>query len=184
MNAIADEPQRLNLLLITNDIDREMALLEALQESRTRCRLLSIPRGKDTIRYLERKGRFERAPKHDLVFFDPHQAGAEAMNLLRKIKKRQSLNTLPVVVLVDDETRPLLENVPSGSARSPGFAPVDLKDFLASMNNAPPARFLRAVCLLEQYGYILVRQTVNERSEEPPLVESGRFMQAAGADAS
>ena len=85
MTAIAQKRQRLNLLLLTEDNQRETSLLEALQESRTRCRLLCAPLGKDTIQYLERKGQYEGAPKADLVFFDGRRAGGEALSLLRKL---------------------------------------------------------------------------------------------------
>ena len=184
MTAIAQKRQRLNLLLLTEDNQRETSLLEALHESRTRCRLLCAPLGKDTIQYLERKGQYEGAPKADLVFFDGRRAGGEALTLLRKIKRRRSLDALPIVLLVDDETQPLLENVDTGSARSTAFAPVDLQDFLASLNNAAPDRFLRAIRLLEKFGYVLVRQRIADRCSNGPFVRLGGTALAAGANAS
>lgn len=157
MTSTAQKRQRLNLLLITNDSRREEILLDALQESRTRCRLLRAPLGGDTLRYLERKDPFQRVPVPDLVFFDAAPASTENLALLRSVKARRTLARLPVVVLADDESQSLMEQRGNGASRSTAFAPVCLDDFLTSLNNAEPEQFLRAVSLLEKFGFVLVR---------------------------
>lgn len=156
---------RLKFLLIADGPHSTRTVSEALRQSGTRCRLLMVPIGADTVPYLRREGRFRAAPVPDIVLFDAVDPRPTTVRMLQQLRADRVLRTLPLVVLTNDESRAQVEDLEVGCERHPAFAPVDLANFLASLNAVDPARFTRALSLLDDVGVVLVRMPPGRQSE-------------------
>lgn len=148
--------ERLNILLIANSSGSIGILRNELEASGTRCRLLTIGAGPATLPYLRREGPYAEVPKPDLILFDLADAATDALAVVRRIKRNGLLRKIPIVLLTPDG-EPLPEDIDIGQERYTTFSPVDLDSFLGALNAITPDRFMEAIALLEEFGFVLVR---------------------------
>lgn len=148
---------RLNILLIATNGYSTAVVRQALEASNTRCSLHKVGVGKKTLAYLRKQGTFADAPTPDLVLFDLLNAEASSTEVLSAIRADNQLRSLPVVLLTDEESDLPFDEITLGSTRYTTFSPVDLDSFLNALNAIRPNRFMRAISLLEKFGFVLVR---------------------------
>lgn len=160
---------RLNILLIADNADSIRVIREALESSNTRCRLLMVGVGPTTLAYLQQEGPYAEAPTPDLVMFDVVGGDPESLKVLKRIKSDAKFRSLPIVLLTGETIALGLEEMEYGTDRYTAFSPVDLDSFLTALNAIQPARFMHAISLLENFGFVLVRmpetETENASSE-------------------
>lgn len=149
--------QRLNILLIADNTDSIQVIRQALETSNTRCRLLMVGVGPSTLAYLRREGPYADAPVPDLILFDVVDAEADSIGVLKRIKADPRFQSMPIVLLTNDDSEPALEDMQLGRTRYTTFSPVDLESFLTALNAIQPSRFMHAISLLENFGFVLVR---------------------------
>lgn len=172
--------QRLNILLIAGDYDCSDTVTAALRSSQTRCRLLVIPQDRKALPCLRREGRFADAPEVDLVLFDAQDTDSQDVALLQSIRTDRALGSLPVVLLTGRNPAPALEEMLTADSPYTAFSPVDLDSFLSSLNAIDPARFMRAISLLENFGFVVVRMPEPACAHVPQPAESCRRMARPG----
>ena len=170
---VATTEQRLNILLIADNSECIRSIRSALEASNTRCRLLMVGVGPSTLAYLRREGPYAEAPVPDLILFDAVDAEPSAMAVLKRIKTDTGFRSLPIVLLTNSESEAALEDLQLGQTRYTAFSPVDLESFLSALNAIQPSRFMHAISLLENFGFVLVRMP--EASAMPDFDETPDF---------
>ena len=64
---------------------------------------------------------------------------------------------MPFALLTRPETEKVLEDEFESTGTCPVFSPIDLAEFLQTMNTRRPERFVSAVSLIAKLGIVLVR---------------------------
>ena len=149
--------ERLNILLIADNTDSIQVIRQALETSNTRCRLLMVGVGLSTLAYLRREGPYAEAPVPDLILFDVIDAEPDSIAVLKRIKSDPRFQSMPIVLLTNSESEATLDDIQLGNNRYTTFSPVDLESFLSALNAIQPNRFMHAISLLENFGFVLVR---------------------------
>lgn len=163
--------ERLNILLIADNSESIQVIRQALEISNTRCRLLMVGVGPSTLSYLRREGPYAEAPVPDLILFDVVEADPESIAVLKRIKSDPGFRSMPIVLLTGEESEHALDDMQLGRTRYTTFSPVDLESFLSALNAIQPNRFMHAISLLENFGFVLVRMP--EPGSVLPEVQEG-----------
>ena len=182
---MASERQRLNILLIGNNIATTRLVTDSLKSSNTRCRLLSVEHGPKSVACLKREGAHRDEPAPDLVLFDAACPDNESLQALKTIKTDPACRNLPIVLLTRDDAIAGLEEFAAENGGHTAFSPVDLDSFLDALNAINPERFIGSINLLANVGFVLVRipdESANDAAGEPDQdqVESRRSISGAG----
>jgi CheY-like chemotaxis protein len=94
----------LAVLLIEDNPGDVRLTREALRSSRRPANLTVVGDGVEAMAFLHRQGRYEHAPRPDLILLDlnlPRKAGGE---VLAEIKSDDQLQSIPVVILTTSRT--------------------------------------------------------------------------------
>jgi len=95
-------PQLLNaidVLLVDDDPGDTLMIREAFADNKVRNELACVADGVEAMQYLRREGRYERAPRPDLILLDLNLPRKDGREVLAEIKNDPLLATIPVVVL-------------------------------------------------------------------------------------
>ena len=90
------------LLVEDNPGDAGLAA-EALSDSRVINRLHHVKDGVEAMAFLARRGRYEGAPRPDLILLDLNLPKKDGLEVLREVKESQEWRRIPVVVLTLSE---------------------------------------------------------------------------------
>jgi CheY-like chemotaxis protein len=94
----------LEVLLIEDNPGDVRLTREALRSSRRPANLVVVGDGVEALAFLHRQGRYEHAPRPDLILLDlnlPRKTGGE---VLAEIKSDDQLQSIPVVILTTSRT--------------------------------------------------------------------------------
>jgi CheY-like chemotaxis protein len=94
----------LEVLLVEDNPGDVRLTREALRSSRRPANLTVVGDGVEALAFLHRQGRYEHAPRPDLILLDlnlPRKAGGE---VLAEIKSDDQLQSIPVVILTTSRT--------------------------------------------------------------------------------
>lgn len=149
--------QRLNILLIGNNSETARTVTDALRTSNTRCHLSSAPLGARALACIRGEDKYKNRPRPDMILLDAVNADGATIRILKAIKSEPGCENLPVVVLSCDDSVELLDDLQVGDTRYAAFSPVDFNSFLDALNAMNTARFMQAIALLENFGFVLVR---------------------------
>ena len=152
-----DPERRLNILLIEDSPRRLKLVRLALENASTRCRLHTVGANADALKYLRREAHFADAPRPDLVLLDFSQPDARYLKLVTEFRKAQEFGQLPFALLTRPETEEMLEDAFESTGACAVFSPIDLGEFLKTMNSRRVDRFVNAVSLMANLGILLVR---------------------------
>jgi CheY-like chemotaxis protein len=95
-------PQLLNaidVLLVDDDPGDTLMIREAFADNKVRNELACVADGVEAMQYLRREGRYESAPRPDLILLDLNLPRKDGREVLAEIKSDPVLSTIPVVVL-------------------------------------------------------------------------------------
>jgi CheY-like chemotaxis protein len=95
--------RELRILLVDDNLGDLLLTQEALKGARTPSVVSTVNDGVEAMQFLKREGRFENAPRPDLVFLDlnmPRMGGAEVLSAM---KADAELKHIPVVVLTSSD---------------------------------------------------------------------------------
>lgn len=154
---MASQHQRLNLLLVQDNPNRATMVRNELVASKIKCLLHTVGSGRNALNYLQHRRPFEAAPTPDLVLFDFVDPEPRVLKIMDQIKADESLHDIPVVLLTSHDSEQMLDNAYHDSDDCIMFSPIELDDFFRSMQSFDTERFLRAVKVIENLGFVLVR---------------------------
>lgn len=152
-----DPERRLNILLIEDSPRRLKLVRVALENAGTRCRLHTVGANADALKYLRREAHFADAPRPDLVLLDFSQPDARYLKLVKEFRKAEEFGQMPFALLTRPETEEMLEEQFESTGTCAVFSPIDLDEFLQTMNSRRTERFVNAVSLMANLGILLVR---------------------------
>jgi len=97
------EARALDILLVDDNLGDVLLTKEALRGAQIQSNVSVANDGVEAMQFLNREGRFENAPRPDLVFLDlnmPRKSGAE---VLAEMKSDEQLRVIPVVILTSSD---------------------------------------------------------------------------------
>lgn len=135
----------MEILLVEDSLSDARATIEALKEGGVQHRLTLLRDGEEATEFLNREGKFTRAPRPDLILLDLQLPRKDGRELLSEIKQDYELSQIAIVVLTSsrdeqDILRSQLLNVDSYITK-----PVDLDKFLAVVRQLRKRYWLRDV---------------------------------------
>lgn len=86
------------VLSVENDDAAFHLLKVAFQESQPAVRLVRASDGEGALEFLERRGRFQNAPRPDLVLLNMNLPKKSGLEVLAEVAANESLRSIPVVV--------------------------------------------------------------------------------------
>jgi len=103
-----DAVDRMEILLVEDNLDDANGTIQALKWGRVQCRVSLVCDGEEAIRFLHRNGEFARVPTPNLILLDMQLPEEEGQHLLAEIQASEELKGIPVVVLtgsIDHQAR-------------------------------------------------------------------------------
>lgn len=154
---MSNRDRRLNILLLEDSARRLKLVRIALEQSKTRCRLHSVSPGMNALQYLRQETPYQEAPTPDLVLFDFSDANPQYLTFVTELRGSEEFRNLPFAVLTRPESEVLLEETLELNGENIVFSPIELSDFLRTMNARRADRFVSAVSLVASFGFVLIR---------------------------
>ncbi|MBI5249604.1 MAG: response regulator [Desulfomonile tiedjei] len=93
------ENQCIEILLVEDNPGDVRLTKEALKEGKILNNLSVVPDGIEALAFLRREGRYENAPRPELILLDLNLPKKDGREVLAEIKQDPSLKIIPVVVL-------------------------------------------------------------------------------------
>lgn len=147
----------INILLISDATERTATVREVLQATRPNCRLHAIGAGHSSLAYLRREGDYQNVPSNDLILFDLVEPTSSDIRLLQRIKADRKLKSIPIVLLTTAESEEIIAVLTDNRHNQIMFSSIELGKFMETMGSIRRDRFLSALQLIENLGYVPVR---------------------------
>jgi len=130
MNHLSKVGVPIEILLIEDNPADVRLTREALKDARVWNQVHVAPDGVEALAFLRREGKYEQAPRPDLILLDLNLPRKDGRAVLEEIKRDESLEHIPVVVLTTSQAEQ--DIVSSYRLRANAFVtkPVDLEQFL------------------------------------------------------
>lgn len=123
--------QPLEILLVEDNPADVRLTTEAFRDSGVRHRLSAVSDGVEAMAFLRREGRFEVAPRPDLVLLDLNLPRKDGREVLAEIKDDPALRRIPVVVLTTSQAERDLSRAYDLHANCYLTKPLDFDRFIA-----------------------------------------------------
>ncbi len=96
---------RMEILLIEDNLEDANATIQALKSGNVRCRVTLVCDGEEATEFLYRKGEFAQAPTPNLILLDMQLPKKEGQHVLAEIRASEELKDIPVVVLTGSQVQ-------------------------------------------------------------------------------
>lgn len=123
------------LLLVEDNPADVRLVIEGLKSTEMPHRLHTVVDGEEAIDFIQRRGRFEKAPSPDLILLDlnlPRRSGHE---VLSEVKGDARTRRIPVIVLTSSKARSDIDRVYDSNANSYVQKPTDLDSMFQMMRS-------------------------------------------------
>jgi len=119
------------ILLVEDDAGDVELILAALAKSNLANEVVVARDGAEALDYLHRRGEFQSRPPANpaVIFLDLKMPGVDGLEVLRQIKSKDELNTVPVVILTSSRDETGLAQCYQLGANSCVVKPVDFQQF-------------------------------------------------------
>ena len=141
MNAI----KAVEILLIEDNAGDARLAKEALRDAKVRNNLTWISDGIDALAYLRREGKYDKAPRPDLILLDLNLPRKDGREVLSEIKADERIKRIPVVILTTSQAEEDVLRAYHLNANCYIPKPVDLD------------QFIRVVKTIEDFWLTIVR---------------------------
>jgi CheY-like chemotaxis protein len=125
-----DQTKAIEILLIEDNAGDARLAKEALRDAKVRNNLTWIPDGVEAISFLRRQGRFEKAPRPDLILLDLNLPKKDGREVLSEIKSDDAFRRIPVVILTTSQAEEDILKAYHLNANCYISKPVDLDQFI------------------------------------------------------
>lgn len=126
--------QSFDILLVEDDPADAGLTRAALAEGRFVCNVHHVTDGCEAMAFLRREGRFASAPVPHLVLLDLNMPRMNGREVLQAMRADPELQKVPVVVLTTSDVESDVEASYNLGANSFITKPVDIDQFIASIN--------------------------------------------------
>jgi CheY-like chemotaxis protein len=128
MTTIDERPVEI-LLVEDSPSDTELTV-EALKEARIRNHLSIAEDGVEALEFLRRQGKYQEAPRPDLIMLDLNLPRKDGREVLAEIKADENLKMIPVVVMTTSRAEQDVLQAYQHHANCYITKPVDFEKFL------------------------------------------------------
>jgi two-component system, chemotaxis family, response regulator Rcp1 len=118
------------ILLVEDNPGDERLTREALKEGKVYSNLRWVKDGVEALEYLHRRGKYENAPRPDIILLDLNLPKKDGREVLSEIKADDSLKQIPVVVLTTSKAEEDVLRSYKLHANCYVTKPVDLEKFI------------------------------------------------------
>lgn len=125
-----NEGKAIEILLIEDNAGDARLAREALRDAKVRNNLNWVADGVEAMAYLRREGKFEHAPRPDLVLLDLNLPRKDGREVLSEIKADPKLKCIPVVILTTSQAEEDILRAYRLNANCYISKPVDLDQFI------------------------------------------------------
>ena len=94
-----DSVDRMEILLVEDDLDDARVTLQALKSGKLQCRVTLVCDGEEALTFLFRKGEFALAPTPNLILLDMELPKKDGRQVLAELRAHEELKDIPVIVL-------------------------------------------------------------------------------------
>lgn len=95
--------REVDILLVDDNLGDVLLTKEALKGAQVRSTVSVANDGVEAMQFLKREGKFENAPRPDLVFLDLNMPKKNGAEVLAEMKGDSSLRLIPVVILTSSD---------------------------------------------------------------------------------
>lgn len=119
-------------VLLVEDSPGDVRLTrEALKEGKVRNNLSVVSDGVEAMEFLRREGKYQDAPRPDIVLLDLNMPRKDGREVLAEMKSDEQLKRIPVVVLTTSEAEQDILRTYDLHANCYLTKPVDLEQFIS-----------------------------------------------------
>jgi CheY-like chemotaxis protein len=127
-NSARGEP--IEILLVEDSPDDADLTVDALREGRVRNRITVVDNGVDALAYLRREGKYQGAPRPDLILLDLNLPRKNGREVLAEVKQDPDLLRIPVVIMTSSDDEKDVLAAYNHHANCYITKPVDLDQFI------------------------------------------------------
>ena len=120
----------IEILLVEDNLGDMRLTQEALKEGKVYSNLHWAKDGVEAVDFLKRQGKFENAPRPDIILLDLNLPRKDGREVLEEIKTDQDLKQIPVVVLTTSKAEEDVLRSYALHANCYVTKPVDLEKFI------------------------------------------------------
>ena len=117
------------ILLVEDNETDVMLAREALREALVLNKLHVVDNGEDAVTFLRQEGKYEKAPRPDLVLLDLNLPRMSGQEVLAIVKSEEGLKRIPVVVMTSSRSEDDKQKVYGLHANSYVTKPMELSEF-------------------------------------------------------
>jgi len=117
------------LLVEDNRGDSDLAR-EALEDSKMKNNLFVVEDGEEAMDFLYKRGKYENAPRPDLIILDLNLPKKDGREVLAEIKEDDNLKRIPVVILTTSKAEEDILKTYNLHANCYITKPIDLDQFM------------------------------------------------------
>lgn len=130
MTSATSAGRAIEILLVEDDPGDELITREAFEHNKLKNNLHVAHDGEEGLDFLYQRGRFEGAPRPDLILLDLNLPKYDGRQLLEKVKSDPDLARIPVVVLTTSSAEEDILRSYELHANAYVTKPVDLDQFI------------------------------------------------------
>ena len=122
--------KQLCVLLVEDNPGDQRLVKEALRENDLQCELHIAEDGVLALQFLRREGKYQDAPRPDLILLDLNLPKISGREVLGELKAEEGLKSIPVVVMTTSQADEDISKVYGLNGNCFVTKPVDLDEFL------------------------------------------------------
>ncbi len=121
----------MEVLLVEDDLEDAGLTFEALKQGEVPCRISLVRDGEEALEFLQRVGRYARAPRPDIILLDIQMPKLDGRGVLAVVKKDDQLKGIPVVVMTVSAAHKQILEEENLRVEDYLIKPFDLQQFLS-----------------------------------------------------
>ena len=125
-----NDSKPIEILLIEDNAGDARLAKEALRDAKVRNNLNWVPDGVEALAFLRREGKFDKAPRPDLILLDLNLPRKDGREVLSEIKADEKIKRIPVVILTTSQAEEDILKAYHLNANCYISKPVDLDQFI------------------------------------------------------
>jgi len=130
---VSKDDKPITILLVDDDPDCRMLVRDAISDSKVSNTVFEVPNGAEALEFLNRRGKYQDAPRPGLIYLDIEMPAMDGQETLRQIKRNPDLRDIPVVMMtgVSDETQ--MKEAAANGANSYTIKPANAAQFIRTV---------------------------------------------------
>jgi len=125
----------MEILLVEDDLEDAGLTIEALKAGGIQCRVSLVRDGVEAMEFMHNEGKYARAPQPDIILLDLQLPKMDGREVLQEVRKDESLDRVPVVVLTASRTHQEILRGENLHVESYLTKPVDAAEFVATVTD-------------------------------------------------